>query len=666
MIEKTPRQILREELSYHQMLILGATISAFGFSAWYWTSLPTHGYTKFDAPALFAAFLGLCFVAVYEFSKLMAAKRGNHSNKFFIAFVVFSILTGVGTHMNSEQGATEEKMNRSALFNRELANIDQANAQIREYAYAASYDISSLEADRDTAVQKFLAQPALQSNGKESGVTVGAAISKGWKSYRHYNDQLADLKKQYDSKIDAAKLYASAKAAVDGSSSAATNTNATETAEASWLIQIIGQILSLFGINTKVNAWSSFVLYLFATIILEMTVRFNGGEIRKIRRQLYGYDISNLDQLSDFDATTVALHKLEREAVKLQREEKRMQENKEEYLDWVTPENRDPANKNPEETQTQGAPAVPEKPAMSGQQATLHVLEMLRNMTQSGALPLTRNHIATATRIEYKRLDKQHDLPAGIDTDAAAVWMYDTLAAERDAAKPAAAPTRPETAISPTVAIASAADRDAQPERRRAGFVDTDNRPRAELPQQPHPNGTGLHSPALGSAEAIYPLNLETKPAPAERVAERVADRVETTPAPSSNRVDTVQHAQNTRVDTVQHGSADTVTRFDQHAEQKPNVDDGETLKNAIAVIWKGIDNGAISRISVRDNSQCQAALKGHKIGKSNPARRELLAMVFDALGKEQVITRNPEYTDSSCGKSEWLINPARTLKYAA
>jgi hypothetical protein len=116
----------------------------------------------------------------------------------------------------------------------------------------------------------------------------------------------------------------------------------------------------------------------------------------------------------------------------------------------------------------------------------------------------------------------------------------------------------------------------------------------------------------------------------------------------------------------VQHGQADTVANTVNTPDISVETADAETNELAISIIWKGIDNGAIQRISIRDNGQCQIALKGHSIGKSNPQRRDILAVVFDALGKEGVLIRNPEYTDSNSGKAEWLINPARTLKYAA
>lgn len=602
MKEKTPRQILIEELGHHQTLILLATVSAFGFSAWYWTSLPTHQYTKFDAPALFAAFLGLCFVAVYEFTKLMAAKKG-HGNKFFMAFVVFSIVTGVGTHMHSEQSATEEKMSNSALFNTSLDNIKQADAMQREYAFAANFDVAALEKEKAEKVDALLASEAIKADGKPSGNTVGAVISKGWKSYAHYKTQLDELKASYDQKIQAKQKYDSAVNARANGETNAKNTDGTETAEASWLIQIIGQILGLFGITEKTNAWSSFVLYLFATIILEMTVRFNGKQISEIRKKLYGFDPDDIQSINLEPAELT--------------QEKHMGMTDDSAI--TTP--------------------TTAKPVMRSQEATEHALKTIRNMTNSGALPISRNHIISATRVECSRLAKTHNMP-DMDHEAAGMWIYNVLKKERDAMQTAA--PQPLHTPTPNISMATVASANADPvggePRRPIGFVQTDK----------------------PKAEAIYPLPLPE--------ADRVETRVETVQPPSSepvyNRVDTVQHAPCNRVDTVQHGQADTVANTVNAPDVAEQQTDSETVSNAIAIIWQGIDNNTIQRISVRDSSQCQAALKKNGIGKSNPQRRNILAVVFDALAKEGVITKNPEYTNSQSGKPEWLTNPTRKLKY--
>jgi len=637
MKEKTPRSIITEELGHHQTLILLATISAFGFSAWYWTSLPTHGYTKFDAPALFASFLGLCFVAVYEFSKLMAAKKG-HSNRFFMAFVVFSILTGVGTHMHSEQGATEEKMSNSALFNTSLDNIKQADAIQREYAYAAGFDVAALEKEKAAKVDALLASEAMKADGKPSGNTVGAVISKGWKSYAHYKTQLDELKSGYDQKIQAKQKYDSAINARSNGEANAKNTDGTETAEASWLIQIIGQILGLFGITEKTNAWSSFVLYLFATIILEMTVRFNGKQISEIRKKLYGFDPDDIQSIN-LDEPTKTMQTPIAHAAPAQ----------------IAP----PA---PEPQQAPApAPTAPAKPAMRSQEATERALNTIRNMTNSGALPISRNHIISATRVEFSRLAKTHDLP-DMDHEAAGMWIYNVLKKEQAAMQPAAAP-QPQHTPTPSISMAAVASANADPvadePRRPIGFVQTD-KPTAEFPTDQRKDGTGINSPVLGKAEAIFPLPL---PAP---------DRVEAVqPPPASTLVDTLvepcRQPPCNLVDNPQQGQANKVDVQPQQGEQKPNQDtEADNQNRALDIIWKGIDKGIIDKVSVSDNGKCQAALKGHNIGKSNPQRRDLLAWVFDALNKEGVITANPEYTDPKCGRDKWLINPNRSIKYAA
>ncbi|UJS26247.1 hypothetical protein [Thiothrix winogradskyi] len=648
--EKTPRQILLEDLSHHQLLMKLATISAFGFSAWYWTSLPTHGFTRFDIPAIFAAVLGLFFVATYEFTKLMAAKKG-HSNKFFMTFVAFSIITGVGTHMHSEQGATEEKMANSSLFNTSLENIKQADAQAREFAYAAAFDVAALEKERDAKVNALLQSPAMKADGQPSGSTVAAVISKGWKSYSHYKTQVEELKASYNEKINAKNKYDAATKSRSSGESNAKNTDGTETAEASWIIQIIGQILGLFGVTEKINVWSGFVIYLLATIVLEMTIRFNGKEILSIREQL--------------DATSN--HSIKPSPVA----EQQYDESIGLPVDYAVKAEREAehAAKQQAEKQQEQAPALP---FMSHNEIGRHCYKVITSMVNSGALPLTQNHIKSAAKVELSRLSKTHQLEYS-DYEKYGAWIYNELKKERDEMQALAQQAKQSApALHTSAPVMSAVVTDAPPApqpdptpvTRPIGFVQTDNKqaPVAQLPADQHKDGTGIHSPALGKAEAIYPLPL---PEPT-----RVDNRVEAVQPPPSdpvaNHVDMVQHGHDNHVDMVQHGQTNMVPNTVQHGEQKPNNDQSDMENRALEIIWKGIDQGIVQRISVTDNGQCAVALKGHSIGKSNPQRRTILAFVFDALAREQVLTKNPEYTDSSCGKPEWLINPSRRIKYAA
>jgi hypothetical protein len=260
---------------------------------------------------------------------------------------------------------------------------------------------------------------------------------------------------------------------------------------------------------------------------------------------------------------------------------------------------------------------TPSRPTLRPQEATVLALNVIRNMTNSGALPLSRNHIISATRVEFSRLAKAHDLP-DMDHEAAGMWIYNVLKKEQT------------------------------------------DKPKAEFPADQRKDGTGIHSPVLGKSEAIFPLPL---PAP---------DRVEAVqPPPASTLVDTLvepcRQPPCNLVDNPQQGQANKVAEQGQQGEQKPNIDDVATHQNrALDIIWQGIDKGIIDKVSVSDTGKCQRYLKGHGIGKSNPQRRELLTWVFDALNKEGVITENPEYTDPKCGRDKWLINQNRSIKYAA
>ena len=283
-----------------------------------------------------------------------------------------------------------------------------------------------------------------------------------------------------------------------------------------------------------------------------------------------------------------------------------------------------------------------------------HCYKTISSMVNSGALPLTQSHIKSAAKVELSRLSKTHLLESS-DHKKCGAWIYNELKKEQDEMQASNvlrekySPTAPLYDI-PAVSMNTSTPETAttspeEPPRRPVGFVQTDTRQSAQLPRDTRPDYTGIHSPVLGKSEAIYPMTLPEPP----RVTDRV-DAVHTPPTDTVlNRVDTVQHGACNRVDTVQHGQSDTVANTVNTPDISVETADAETNELAISIIWKGIDNGAIQRISIRDNGQCQIALKGHSIGKSNPQRRDILAVVFDALGKEGVLIRNPEYTDSLC-----------------
>jgi hypothetical protein len=272
---------------------------------------------------------------------------------------------------------------------------------------------------------------------------------------------------------------------------------------------------------------------------------------------------------------------------------------------------------------------APALPFMSIKETGRHCYKRISAMVNSGALPLTKNHITSAVRIEMNMLAKTNTLES-YNHEKCATWLYGELVTERNAAQAAAQqakqPQIPAVSLNTSAPVMSAAayNDDAETTRRPIGFI-----------------------------QSGY-------------ISNRV-DAVHTPPTDTvSNRVDTVQHTQSTRVDTVQHGHADTLVNTVNTPDMTDQYADTNTTELAISAIWKGIDNGTITRISIRDSGQCQSTLKGHSIGKSNPHRRLILQFVFDALAKEGVLIRNPEYNGSESGKAEWIINQNRNIKFAA
>jgi hypothetical protein len=235
-----------------------------GFSGWFWIGLPTQNYTLWTIPALTGAVLSAMFVFAYEQTKASMAESGD-VKKVALLFIGFSMITAVGTHMHNEQEITEKKMQNSTIFNTAIVSVKESDAMIREFAYAAAFDVAALEAEKSKKVDALLATEAMNAEGKPSGGTVAAMMNKG-KSYAHYKVTLAELKKAYDDKINAKQKYDSAVNARKSGSNNAQSLDATETAEANWLFQVFGMILQLFfGKLEKINVWAGFVFFFLCT-----------------------------------------------------------------------------------------------------------------------------------------------------------------------------------------------------------------------------------------------------------------------------------------------------------------------------------------------------------------------------------------------------------------
>ena len=110
----------------------------------------------------------------------------------------------------------------------------------------------------------------------------------------------------------------------------------------------------------------------------------------------------------------------------------------------------------------------------------------------------------------------------------------------------------------------------------------------------------------------------------------------------------------NLRVDTQQH-AANT---------QKAEADD--TQKAALATIWQAIDKDEITKISKRDEGEIHLLLKEKKFGSTNESRRALVNFVIDALFREKVLMKNPQWKDGQSNGNipEFVINQERPIRY--
>ena len=113
----------------------------------------------------------------------------------------------------------------------------------------------------------------------------------------------------------------------------------------------------------------------------------------------------------------------------------------------------------------------------------------------------------------------------------------------------------------------------------------------------------------------------------------------------ASLRVDTQKHAANTQI-----------------------VGADDTQKAALATIWQAIDQGEITKISTRDEGEIHLKLKNSESwrGLTNESRRKLVYFVIDALFREKVLMKNPQWKDgqSNGNLPEFTINPDRPIRY--
>lgn len=110
----------------------------------------------------------------------------------------------------------------------------------------------------------------------------------------------------------------------------------------------------------------------------------------------------------------------------------------------------------------------------------------------------------------------------------------------------------------------------------------------------------------------------------------------------------------NLRVDTQQHAANTQIVEVD------------ETQKAALATIWQAIDKEEITKISKRDEGEIHLLLKDKKFGSTNESRRGLVNFVIDALFREKVLMKNPQWKDGQANGNipEFVINPDRPIRY--
>jgi len=115
-------------------------------------------------------------------------------------------------------------------------------------------------------------------------------------------------------------------------------------------------------------------------------------------------------------------------------------------------------------------------------------------------------------------------------------------------------------------------------------------------------------------------------------------------------RVDTQKHANNEEEDY----SLPSV---------KPNDD---LLNKAINLIWEKIERREITHITTRDDGGVAMALANAKIGSNNGQRRDIIALVLDALLKEGVLVQNAKYVEGGNNgiKPKYLINKNPSTRY--
>jgi hypothetical protein len=104
------------------------------------------------------------------------------------------------------------------------------------------------------------------------------------------------------------------------------------------------------------------------------------------------------------------------------------------------------------------------------------------------------------------------------------------------------------------------------------------------------------------------------------------------------------------------------------HADNTQISTPDETQKAALNTVWSAIDKDEITKISKRDDGEIHQKLKERGFGKTNESRRELVYFVIDALFKEKVLMKNPQWKEgeNNGNAPEFVIDPNRTLRYGA
>lgn len=114
----------------------------------------------------------------------------------------------------------------------------------------------------------------------------------------------------------------------------------------------------------------------------------------------------------------------------------------------------------------------------------------------------------------------------------------------------------------------------------------------------------------------------------------------------------------------VRSGTQDATQSATQDASE-PDIQDANQ-KAALYTIWSEIDAGSITSISVRNDGQIAQTLRAKRFATTNERIKELVDFVVDALLKEHVLIKNPDWADgeSNGRRPQFVINPKREIRY--